>query len=95
MKDLVGSSEDLTDVDFGFFLKNWDLIEKAVDGDSDAVNELIKLLNELGYSIPNIEAVANGLVKAQSTFSDRKKIYSGLSAGDTISKDEYNDLLDE
>lgn len=95
LKDLVGSSEDLTDVDFGFFLKNWDLIEKAVDGDSDAVNELIKLLNELGYSIPNIEAVANGLVKAQSTFSDRKKIYSGLSAGDTISKDEYNDLLDE
>lgn len=95
LKNLVGSSEDLTDVDFGFFLKNWDLIEKAVDGDSDAVNELIKLLNELGYSIPNIEAVANGLVKTQSTFSDRKKIYSGLSAGDTISKDEYNDLLDE
>lgn len=95
LKDLVGSSEDLTDVDFGFFLKNWELIEKAVDGDSDAVNELIRLLNELGYSIPNIEAVANGLVKAQSTFKDRKKIYSGLSVGDTISKNEYNDLLDE
>ena len=95
LKDLVGSSEDLTDVDFGFFLKNWKLIEKATDGDIDAVNELIRLLNQLGYSIPNIEAVANGLVKAQSTFSDRQKIYSGLSAGDTISEDEYNDLLDE
>lgn len=94
LKDLVGSSEDLTDVDFGFFLKNWELIEKAVDGDSDAVNELIGLLYELGYSIPNIETVANGLVKAQSTFKDRKKIYSGLSVGDTISKDDYKDLLD-
>lgn len=94
LKDLVGSSEDLTDVDFGFFLKNWELIEKAVDGDSDAVNELIRLLNELGYSIPNIEAVANGLVKAQSTFKNRQKIYSGLSVGDTISKDDYKELLD-
>lgn len=95
LKDLVGSSEDLTDVDFGFFLKNWELIEKATDGDIDAVNELIRLLNKLGYSIPNIEAVANGLVKVQSTFKDRKKIYSGLSAGDIISKDDYNNLLDE
>ena len=94
LKNLVGSSEDLTDVDFGFFLKNWKLIEKAVDGDSNAVNELIKLLNELGYSIPNIEAVANGLVKAQSTFKDRQKIYSGLSVGDTISKDDYEKFLE-
>ena len=95
LQDLVGSSTELADVDFGFFLKNWELIEKATDGDIDAVNELIRLLNQLGYSIPNIEAVANGLVKVQSTFKDRKKIYSGLSAGDIISKDDYNNLLDE
>lgn len=111
LEKFYNTTEDLSSVlDADFFTndENWKLLEKAINGDTEAAADLLEKINKIlelqgksSISMPNFAAMGGIPVAKQETktwrsgYDERSKIISGLTEDQTITLDDYNKLLAE
>lgn len=106
LEHFLGTTQDLSSVlNDEFFIKNWELIKKAIDGDTEAAKDLLEIINDLlpkEQKISALDFAAMGGIPTttqetktwRSGYDERSKIISGLSTGGTLTKEEYDKLTD-
>lgn len=96
----------ILDADFFTDDENWKLLEKAINGDAEAAEDLLEKINKIlevkgkgPISMPKFAAMGGIPVAKQETktwrsgYDERSKIISGLTEDQTITLDSYNKLL--
>lgn len=109
LEHFLGTTEDLSSVlKPEFFIENWETIKKAIDGDTEAAADLLKIINEILATqgkgpISALDFAAMGGIPTatqetktwRSGHDERSKIISGLTEDRNITADDYNKLLTE
>lgn len=109
LEKFLGTTEDLSSVlKPEFFIENWKTIQKAINGDTEAAKDLLKVINNIliglgKETISELDFAAMGGIPTttqetktwRSGYDERSKIISGLAEDRNITADDYNKLLTE
>lgn len=104
VQELLGIEDDLSNPKYySFFKDQAKNLQKLAEGDTSVLQTLIDALEELGITVNSIDIDALGANPYETTqetktwrsgYDERSKIISGLSTGGTLTKEEYDKLID-
>lgn len=104
VQNLLGIENDLSNPKYySFFIEQLENLTKLANGDTSGLDALIDALEKLGITANSIDIDALGANPYETTqetktwrsgYDERSKIISGLSTGGTLTKEEYDKLID-